>query len=492
MELTPIRLVLRLKRQPKVAPIDKPKFTERRANRPNHSRADRGRVTQPVPVGPEPPGLDARRLAVRLIEAVLLKGHTLEDALAREEKDHHAPELESRDRAFAHLIAATVLRRHGSLTAVIAKFLERPLPKEVHRPRSILLVAAAQILLLDTPRHAAINLAVEHCRRDPDAARFDKLSNAVLRRVATDGPAILTGLDWPKIDVPDWAWQRWVTAYGPEQTGRLAAASLREAALDIAVKADAAQWAARLNGQLLPTGSIRLSSHGRVESLEGYAEGAWWVQDAAAALPARCLGDVRGLRVLDLCAAPGGKTAALAAAGALVTAIDIVPERLARLRENMDRLKLSDRVETIAADCLRWTPASLFDAVLLDAPCSSTGTIRRHPDLLHLKRLDDIAKLARLQADMLVKASAMVRPGGLIVYCTCSLEPDEGADVVDAFLASNPGFARRPIVAAEIGADAGWITPSGDLRTFPFHMALEPSAVSGMDGFFAALLLRTA
>ena len=475
-----------------VAAIDKPKFTERRANRPDHSRADRGRVTQPPPAGPEPPGLDARRLAVRLIEAVLLKGHTLEDSLAREEKDHHAPVLESRDRAFAHLIAATVLRRHGSLWAVISRFLERPLPKEALRPRSILLVAAAQILLLDTPRHAAINLAVEHCRRDPEAARFDKLANAVLRRVATDGPGILAGLDWPKIDVPDWVWQRWVTAYGAEQAGKIAAASLREAALDISVKGDAAQWATRLDGILLPSGSIRLGAHGRVETLEGYAEGAWWVQDAAAALPARCLGDVRGQRVLDLCAAPGGKTAALAAAGAHVTAIDIVPERLARLTENMDRLGLSGRVETIAADCLRWTPASLFDAVLLDAPCSSTGTIRRHPDLLHLKRPDDVAKLARLQADMLAKASLMVRQAGLLVYCTCSLEPDEGGDVVDAFLSSTAGFARRPIEPTEIDADADWITPNGDLRTFPFHIALEPPAVSGMDGFFAARLVRTA
>lgn len=472
-------------------PIEKPKFVERRAPRTNHSRADRGRGAVAPPKGPEPSGLDARRLAVRLIEAVLIKGHTLEDALTREEKDHGAPVLESRDRAFAHLIAATVLRRYGSLTAVIGAFLTRPLPKEVQRPRSILLVAAAQILLLDTPRHAAINLAVEHCQRDPDAARFDKLANAVLRRVATDGPAILANLDWPKADIPDWAWTRWVQAYGAELASMIAAGSLREAALDISVKANAPDWARRLDGHLLPTGSIRLGTHGRVETLEGYTEGAWWVQDAAAALPARCLGDVRGLRVLDLCAAPGGKTAELAAAGAHVTAIDIVVDRLARLDENMGRLKLSGTVETLAADCLRWTPAEPFDAVLLDAPCTSTGTIRRHPDLLHLKRADDVAKLARLQGEMLAKAARMVKPGGLIVYCTCSLEPEEGAGVVDAFLAATPNFARRPISAAEIHADASWITPVGDLRTFPMHLALEPPVISGMDGFYATRLVRT-
>ncbi len=474
----------------KVDPIEKPKFVERRAQGTNHTRADRGRGSSARPKGPEPAGLDARRLAVRLIEAVLLKGHTLEDALAREEKDHSAPVLESRDRAFAHLIAATVLRRHGSLTAVIGSFLTRPLPKEVHRPRSILLVAAAQILLLDTPRHAAINLAVEHCQRDPDAARFDKLANAVLRRVATDGPAILAKLDWPKADVPGWAWTRWVQAYGAELASMIAAGSLREAPLDISVKADAADWAQRLGGHLLPTGSIRVGTHGRVEQLVGYADGDWWVQDAAAALPARCLGDVRGKRVLDLCAAPGGKTAELAAAGAHVTAIDIVVDRLARLNENMARLKLAGSVETLAADCLRWTPAEPFDAVLLDAPCTSTGTIRRHPDLLHLKRPEDVAKLAKLQADMLSKAAHMVKPGGLIVYCTCSLEPEEGADVVEAFLAATPSFARRPISATEIQADPNWITPAGDLRTFPMHLSLEPPAISGMDGFYAARLVR--
>ena len=439
---------------------------------------------------PEPPGLDARRLAVRLIEAVLRHGHTLEDTLTREEKDHRAPVLEPRDRAFAHLIAATVLRRHGSLSAVIARFLARPLPKEVQRPRSILLVAAAQMLLLDTAPHAAINLAVEHCRRDPDAARFDKLANAVLRRVATDGPAILAALDWPRIDVPDWVWQRWVAAYGAEQTALIAKASLREAPLDLSVKADPAAWAARLGGRLLPTGSVRLENHGRVEALEGYADGAWWVQDAAAALPARCLGDVRGLAVADLCAAPGGKTAALATSGARVTAVDIVPDRLARLVENMQRLGLSASVETVAADFLRWSPSQPFDAVLLDAPCTSTGTIRRHPDLLHLKRPDDVGKLARLQADMLEKAALMVRPGGLLVYCTCSLEPEEGASVVDAFLARSPGFIRRPITAAEIAAAPDWITPAGDLRTLPFHLALETPAASGMDGFFTARLER--
>ena len=450
--------------------------------------------THPVapPSGPEPAGLGTRRLAVRLIEAVLRHGQTLEDALTREER-HDAPALEPRDRAFAHMIAATVLRRRGSLDAVLAGFIARPLPKEAARAQSILLTAAAQVLLLDTPRHAAINLAVEQCRRDQDARHFDKLANAVLRKVANDGPAVLAKLDWPRTDIPDWIWKRWSVAYGPDLARAIAAASLREAPLDIAVKvaADAEIWATRLGGQLLSTGSIRLATHGRVETLEGFAEGAWWVQDAAAALPARCLGDISGRTVADLCAAPGGKSAALAAAGAKVTAVDISPERLTRLTENMTRLGFAGTVDTVAADILAWSTDKTFDAVLLDAPCTSTGTIRRHPDLLHLKRQGDITRLATLQGKLLAKAATLVKPGGKLVYCTCSIEPEEGAAVVDAFLQQSSAFRRVGIAAAEISAEPAWITPSGDLRTLPCHLPLEPPERGGMDGFFAARLVRT-
>ncbi len=442
-------------------------------------------------IGPEPAGLGARRLAVRLIEAVLRHGQTLEDALTREERQD-GPALDPRDRAFAHMIAATVLRRRGSLDAVLAGFIARPLPKEAARAQSILLTAAAQILLLDTPRHAAINLAVEQCRRDQDAQYFDKLANAVLRKVANDGPAVLAKLDWPRVDIPDWIWKRWTTAYGPDLARALAAASLREAPLDISVKvaADAETWATRLGGQLLSTGSIRLATHGRVETLEGFAEGAWWVQDAAAALPARCFGDVRGLDVADLCAAPGGKSAALAAAGAKVTAVDISPDRLARLAENMTRLGFANIVETVSADILAWSTDKTFDAVLLDAPCTSTGTIRRHPDLLHLKRQGDIARLTQLQGKLLAKAASLVKPGGTLVYCTCSIEPEEGAAVVDAFLQQTTAFRRVAVTATEIGAEPVWITAAGDLRTLPCHMPLDPPELGGMDGFYAARLVR--
>ena len=437
----------------------------------------------------EPAGLGARRMAVRLIEAVLVSGHALDDALAIAERSRDGQALEARDRAFARLMAATVLRRLGSLDAVLLRFLERPLPATAVRARSILLIGSVQILLIGTPVHAAINLAVEQCRRDVRASRFDKLANAVLRRVAREGADALGALDHPKCDVPEWLWQRWGASYGEATARRIAVASLVEAPLDITAKADAAGWAERFGGTLLSTGSIRLAEAGRINELAGFVEGAWWVQDAAAALPARLLGPVAGLRVADLCAAPGGKTAELAAAGAHVTAVDQSRERLQRLGDNMARLGFSERVAPVAADVAGWRTDQPFDAVLLDAPCLSTGTVRRHPDLMHLKRPSDLGRIVALQGNLLAAAARLARPAGRLVYCVCSLEREEGEGVVDAFLAAHPGFRRDPVSPAEVGDNAAWTPPTGALRRLPSHEPLP--GVEGMDGFFAARLVNS-
>jgi 16S rRNA (cytosine967-C5)-methyltransferase len=311
-----------------------------------------------------------------------------------------------------------------------------------------------------------------------------------MRRVGEQGKALLADQHGLDLNIPRWLWQRWSAAYGEAAARKIATASLREAPLDITVKdpAQAFAWAERLGGRLLASGSVRLATPGRIEQLAGYSEGEWWVQDAAAALVARAAGNVAGQTVADLCAAPGGKTAGLAAAGAHVTAVDVHAARLARLRENLARLRLT--AEIVAADAASWAPGRRFDAVILDAPCSATGTIRRHPDILRLKRSENIARMADIQRSMLANAATLVRPGGVLIYSTCSLEPEEGEQAITSFIASQPAFERAPIAAAEIAADSTWITTRGEVRTLPFHLPMEPMALSGMDGFFVARVKR--
>lgn len=436
---------------------------------------------------PDPAGLGARESAVRLVGAVTRNHRSLDEALA---KEFASSELAARDRALARLIAATTLRRWGELDTMMASFLEKPLPEgKTGNLWPILLCAAAQLLFLNTPAHAAVGLAVEQARRDRHAKRYDRLVNALLRRVTREIAGVREGEHLLRLNFPAWLFNRWSATYGEDTARAIAQASLEEAALDLSVKAEPDVWAERLGGVVLPTGTVRLKSGGRVEELAGYEDGAWWVQDAAAALPARLLGDVAGLEIADLCAAPGGKTAELAAAGARVTAVEQSGTRLKRLEGNLQRLSLS--AEIVEADAATWQPGKTFDAVLVDAPCTATGTIRRHPDILHLKREDDIAALAELQTRLLDSAATLVKPGGMLVYCTCSLEPEEGEAQIAAFIARVPHFKRVPIRAGENGIDSAWITAEGDLRTLPCHLPQEVSGLSGLDGFYAARLVHS-
>jgi 16S rRNA (cytosine967-C5)-methyltransferase len=436
-----------------------------------------------------PSGYAARELVVECLAAVLDRGRPLDDAFEAA-VTLHGEELPPRDRAFARLIVMTVLRRRGELETVLASFFEKPLPANGGRIAPILLSAAAQLLFLDTPPHAAISLAVDQCRETTKTQRFAGLTNAVLRRVATTGKEVLSGVDAVVANIPPRLLERWQDAYGADTARAIAEASLAEAALDLSVKSDAAIWAEKLGGIVLSTSTIRLARAGRVEDLPGYADGAWWVQDAAAALPSRMLGDVRGLDVADLCAAPGGKTAELATAGARVTAVDFSAVRLRRLTENLARLKLE--AEVVEADATSWDPGRQFDAVLLDAPCSATGTIRRHPDILHLKRKDDTSERVALQRKLIAQAARLVKPGGLLVYGTCSLEPEEGEKIVDGFLTSAEDMERVPLAPGEAGIDGAWVTAQGDLRTLPFHLPNPDPALAGIDGFFAARLRKRA
>jgi 16S rRNA (cytosine967-C5)-methyltransferase len=314
-------------------------------------------------------------------------------------------------------------------------------------------------------------------RLDPAGAPFAGLANAVLRNIARAKAEILEASDPFDDDTPVWLATRWRNTYGEETARAIARAHRDEPTLDISVKSDAAGWASRLGGAVLPTGSVRLDSHVAITELEGYADGEWWVQDAAAALPARLMSFASGERAIDLCAAPGGKCAQLALAGAAVSAVD----------RSAQRLKLP--AELLVADALTFD-APPFDAALLDAPCSATGTIRRHPDVAWTKRHGNIVSLAKLQASLLDRAVFLTKPGGVIVYCTCSLEPEEGEGQIAALLRRNPDVRRTPIEASEIGGLTECITPLGDIRTLPSHLPAATPRQSGLDGFFIARLRR--
>ncbi len=420
--------------------------------------------------------MTSRRAAAELLVAVMDDGRSLEDAL---EQTPSFNALQGRDRAFARALVTAGLRRLGGVNEVLSRFLQRPLPETAPHARALLHIGATQLLVLGTPAHAAVGETVETANSMREARGFAKLMNAVLRKVAQDGPAILASLP-PGADLPAWLYTRWRAAYGADAE-RIAQALLHEAPLDLTVKDANENWQERIGGVLTPTGSLRFDPPQPVESIRGFAAGAWWVQDAAAALPARLLGDVRGKRVLDLCAAPGGKTLQLAAAGAHVTAVDKSEARLARLRENLARMQLS--AEVICADALEFRAAP-FDAVLLDAPCTSTGTLRRHPDVAWLRRPTDVRALAELQARLVAATAALLKPGAPLVYAVCSLEPEEGPGVVAEALRN--GWRREQLTAQDIPGADNFITADGDLRTLPAHWP----EIGGLDGFYAARLVR--
>ena len=431
------------------------------------------------------PGLAARRIAADILEGVLLRRRPLDDELEQRSAAPDVATLALRDRALVRTLVATVLRRLGTLRHLLAQWLK--LPAGAPRVETALLLGAAQILWLEVPDHAAVDLAVRLVQADRRAARYAGLVNAVLRRVTRAGTQLLSTVDSTTLDTPQWLLARWENNYGTTTARAIAVANSHEPALDLTVKNDPEHWANVLGGRVLPTGSVRAIVHGPISQLPGYADGAWWVQDAAAALPAKLLGDVRGLAVADLCAAPGGKTAQLAAAGARVVAVDRAPERLERLRQNLTRLLLT--AEMVAADVTEWQ-AGPFDAVLLDAPCSSTGTIRRHPDIPWLKRAADIPALAALQRRLVARAVQLTKPGGVLVYCSCSLEPEEGIEIVHDLLSHTPNLVRRPISADEVHSHSEWLTADGDLRTLPCHLPDPDSRMAGLDGFYAARLQR--
>ncbi|MEO8667105.1 MAG: transcription antitermination factor NusB [Bauldia sp.] len=433
------------------------------------------------------PGRAARDAAVALLTAVLDDGRTLDGSLDPYSGLSTYRALPDRDRRLAHAIAATALRRHGETAAILSRLITKPPGKRTGPLMRIIEIAAAQILYMGIADHAAVSTAIDQVGDDHTAQHFKGLANAVLRRLARERDAILADLDGPRLATPDWLWQRWTSSYGETTTRAIAATHLVEPSLDLSVASDAEGWAGKLGGIVLPTGSVRLVPSGPVDALPGFAEGAWWVQDAAAAIAPRLLGDVRGKRVADLCAAPGGKTAALALAGAEVTAVDASPERLKRLAANLARLRLT--ADTVAADILQWAPAETFEAVLLDAPCTATGTIRRHPDIAWLKKPADINSLSAIQAKMIDRAATFLKPGGALVYCTCSLEPEEGEAQMRRALATG-AWSLSPIDPGEVAGFAAILTPDRAVRTLPSQMPDDNPRLAGLDGFFMMRLIK--
>lgn len=433
---------------------------------------------------------DPRAISCDILDAVLDRGAPLDITLG----EHTGlAALEPRDRAQVRRIIGATLRRLGEIDAIIKARLDRPISSRHERIRNILRIGVAELVFLETPPHAAVDAAVRVAAQHRQGA-LKGLVNAILRRLDRDQKTdtIVTDPANPgEANTPNWLFNRWNENFGLETAEAIAAAHLREAPLDISLsaKADPEEWALKLEAEILPGGSLRRTGGGRISELPGFNDGTWWIQDAAAALPVRLLGDVNGQSVIDLCAAPGGKTLQLADGGARVTAVDIAGARLGQLRENLGRTGFD--VDIVNADGTSWRPDTPADAVLIDAPCSATGTIRRHPDIPRRRRSKDIEAVTGLQQSLLGAAVDMVRPGGVILYAVCSLEPEEGADQVAALCKAGAPIRIDPIDPAtrpELeGLDPAAIAPDGTLRTLPCHWHER----GGMDGFYAARLVRT-
>ena len=432
------------------------------------------------------PGLRARQAAAKIIAAVVDRKTPLDGMLDAENGNPAYRQLNDADRALVRAIINSALRHLPRIEAILDTLVGTPLPEGARALHHVLTVAAAQILYLDVPDHSAVDLAVEQAQIDPRNRRFASLTNAVLRRLGREKASHLSATRTVSV-IPDWFHARLVAIYGRDHTDRIGKALLEPSSIDLTVKSDADGWAARLGGLVLPTGSVRLPfASGAIPALEGFEAGEWWVQDAAASIPAKLFGDLAGKRVADLCAAPGGKTAQLALAGAEVIALDQSGNRLKRLVGNLDRLGLS--ATAVEANMADYKPDDLFDAVLLDAPCSSTGTIRRHPDVLWTKGPEDIEKLARLQERLLRHALTLVKPGGELVFSNCSLDPSEGEEMIVRVLADNPAWQVVPVDPADWPGLETAVSTRGEFRTTPAMLPPTDTHAGGLDGFYAVRL----
>ncbi len=443
----------------------------------------RGPRREPKPVEQREPdaiadiGVEARVAAGVLLNAALTRRGGMDEALGLAELKALPPA----DRAFARAVAMAALRRLGEIDQILNRKLQKSPPEAV---RTLMRISLAQTLVLETPAFAAVSTAVKLAEREVKTRPYKALVNAVLRGIEREGPGLTTAVS----NLPDWLAARWRQTYGEAALEGIALAAREEPPTDLSLKPGtyAAAVAETLDGTLLPGGTVRTGRRGDLSAWPGYEDGAWWVQDAAAAVPVRVLAPQAGETALDLCAAPGGKTMQIAASGAPTVALDRSDARLNRLRQNLSRTGLGAEVIAIPAE--DWTDPRTFDAVLLDAPCTATGTLRRNPEALRATKPADVAKLADVQHRLLDVAATRVKPGGRLVYCTCSLEREEGETQIIAFLRRNPAFRTAPADPTAVGAPAEALTPEGWLRILPSMWAEQ----DGLDGFFVARLDRMA
>ncbi len=441
-------------------------------------------------------GLAARKAAAAMLERVVDRHQTF-DTITNEKSGHGSYQaLIAKDRALVRAILLTALRHRGRLEFVLLGALDRKPPQKARHLLHTLHVAAAQILYMDVPDSAAVNLAVTALRDDRRSSRFAAMANAVLRRISREKEAFLEKAHAWQLAFPKWLADLIRRDYGQEKAAAIAAMIAEEPLLDLTLRGDLSRenrdkLVKELQGTRLPTGSVRLDTSTPIEKLPGFDEGAWWVQDAASALPARLLGPVDGLHIADLCAAPGGKTAQLVTSGAQVTSVDISSARLTRLKQNLIRLNLA--ADVVKADIFEWQSDRKFDAILLDAPCSSTGTMRRHPDVMWVKTAEDTAELAILQRRMISRSAELLKPGGTLIYANCSLLKQEGEDIVADITKSSFELEFIPLKAGEHKDLEQFINKQGTLRTLPSDLPAKELGGAdldirsgGMDGFFAA------
>lgn len=414
-----------------------------------------------------------RFLTYSILKQVIFSGRPLNSAF---EKSVASVLLSASDKAFIRALVSVCLRRYGQIQAILNHLIQKPLPKKLNDVFLALVIGIGSYCFLKVPAHAAVDTTVELVRylKKTGLTRF---VNGVLRHL-TDANTPWQEWIHEKMLLPEWLYQRLNMVYGQEKTNALLQAYLMEPKLNITVREKPALWAERLKGQILPTGSIQIDNTSDLQNLPGFQEGAWWVQNAAAAIPARLIRNIQGKKIIDLCAAPGGKTVQLAVSGAYVTACDISAARLVRLRENIHRLNLEKQVKIVVGDTQTLPEDEVFDAVLLDAPCSATGTFRRNPDVVLHRQPEDIVRLAEMQKKLLRKAVRLVREGGEIIYAVCSLLPEEGEAVIQTVLQENKSVYLDAISESPFSS---FMTSQGYLRTFPDE---------GLDGFFVARLIK--